>query len=185
MVWFDNICFQHTDNICFQHTRFQTKPNQTKSMKTLYCGNFEALLRYGIILWGSNSETAKIFVIQKRIIRLIKKLQYRESCRGHFKSFGIMTLPALYIYECLIFIFKHKSLFEMEKSHEYQTRSSDAKFPSHRLTLTEKNPVYMCVKFYNSLPEDIRAIESQETYKKSLKKLLIELEPYSINEFLI
>lgn len=80
-------------------------------------------------------------------------------------------------------LFKHKGLFDLKSKHDYSTRSLDVTYPSHRLTLTEKCPHYMCLKLFNALPDRLKIINSQKLFKKELKKLLIEMEPYSMQDF--
>lgn len=53
----------------------------------------------------------------------------------------------------------------------------------HHLTLTEKNPAYMCVKIFNKLPYDIKIISEQNLFREKVKKLLLELEPYSLSDY--
>ena len=150
----------------------------------MYFATFQSRLKYGIIFWGGSSQLQKVFVVQKRIIRSFKRMKFRESCRSVFKSEGILTVFALYIFEALIFFFKNRGAFELQTFHKYNTRTLNVNYPIHRLSLTEKSPYYMCLRFYNRLPEGIKAITSQKLFKTAIKKLLIDLEPYSIDDFL-
>lgn len=155
------------------------------SLKVLYCANFESILRYGIIFWGRDGKIQNAFVAQKRVIRIIKKMDYRQSCRNTFKSMGIMTVYALYIYECLMFFFNNRaSLFTDSRTNKYNTRLDNQIYPTHHLNITEKSPNYMCIKLYNKLPIEIKQITSQKKFKVALKRLLIELEPYHLDDYL-
>lgn len=58
-------------------------------------------LSYGILFWGTSTAAERIFILQKRAIRVLCALKYRESCRGHFKNQKILTLTSLYIYTML------------------------------------------------------------------------------------
>lgn len=170
-------------SVCYG-IRTVKKYMNTETLKILYFANFESVVRYGIIFWASNSDVQRVFVIQKRVIRIIHGMKYRESCRGIFGLLNIMTVYAVYIYECLMFVFRNKEKFQNDTDHEYNTRNLDIFYPQHRLTLTEKSPYYRCIKFYNKLPHSTRIIESQNGFKKAIRSLLIDLEPYSINEYL-
>lgn len=152
-------------------------------LKILYYANFQSVLTYGIIFWGSNSAIEDIFIIQKRILRIIKKMGFRESCRGVFKSCGIMTVYALYIYECVMFFFKNRHMFEHEKLHQYNTRTVSVNYPRHKLSLTEKHPSYACLKFYNLLPNDIKQISCEKLFKNRVRSLLVTTEPYSLSDY--
>jgi hypothetical protein len=52
---------------------------------------------YGIVLWGNSSEAKKIFLLQKKVIRIIMGMKHRESCRPSFKKIKILTLTSQYI----------------------------------------------------------------------------------------
>lgn len=155
-----------------------------KTLKIMYYANFESVLRYGIIFWGRHNGAQGIFVAQKRIIRIINKMDYNKSCRNVFRSQGIMTVWALYIYECLMFLFKNRDLFDLKpKEHGYFTRTSDLSYPKHRLTLTERCPHYMCLKLFNALPDKLKKCNSEKLYKVEIRKLLINMEPYNLSDF--
>lgn len=152
-----------------------------RALRIMYFSNFESVMRYGIIFWGSSGVVYNVFVVQKRLIRIINGMKYLESCRTVFKSLGIMTVYGLYIFECLLFFFKHRSMFDSTPSHS--NRNAHVIYPRHRLALTEKYPNYMCLKLFNCLPECMKKIESEKIFKQQIKKHLIELEPYSLKEF--
>lgn len=83
------------------------------NLKTVYFANFECLLRYGIIFWGSSSEVNKLFVLQKRVMRYIFKMTSIQSCRGLFKRNKMLTIFGIYVLECLLFFFKNKDIFSV------------------------------------------------------------------------
>jgi hypothetical protein len=59
----------------------------------VYFTKFESILKYGIIFWGgSQKENQMIFKIQKKCLRLIKRVNNGVSCRGLFSDFGILTV---------------------------------------------------------------------------------------------
>jgi hypothetical protein len=46
---------------------------------------------YGIVFWGNLSEAKKIFLLQKKAIRIIMGMKHRESIRPAFKKLKILT----------------------------------------------------------------------------------------------
>jgi hypothetical protein len=166
--------------------RVVSKYLNVDSLRILYHANFESVIRYAIIFWGSSQDTKRIFVTQKRTLRVIYKMGYRESCRGVFKTKNIFTVYGLFIYECLVFFFKYQhSIFQdTHPNHQYPTRNHIRYLPKHNLTLTENSAYYMSIKIFNSLPNNIKGIISLNNFKKAIKKLIIEAEPYSLEEFL-
>jgi hypothetical protein len=59
-------------------------------------------MTYGLMFWGNSSLAERIFKIQKRAIRIIKGIIYRESCREHFRNMNILPLRSQYIYSVKI-----------------------------------------------------------------------------------
>lgn len=184
--WSEHIYKQSTrlNNVCYS-IRIVGRYLNRETLLILYHANFESVLRYGIVFWGSSTYVHHLFVIQKKVLRIIEKIKFGQSCRGVFRRCSIMTVYGLYIYECLMFIFKHRKDFNLyTSSHQYSTRTADLNYPIHRLTLSEKAPQYMCIKLYNKLPASIKSLLSINEFKKRLKYLLVDLEPYCLAEYL-
>lgn len=105
---------------------------------TVYHGYFMSLARYGIVFWGNSSDSKSIFKLQKKAIRIISKAKFSDSCRPLFRSLKLLPLPAVYIHELVLFVFKNFSFFDNgKKNHTYTTRSTSLQYPKHRL---EKGP---------------------------------------------
>jgi hypothetical protein len=58
---------------------------------------FHSLVRYGIVFWGNSLETRKIFLLQKKTVRIIMGMKPREPCRPVFTKLNILTLASQYI----------------------------------------------------------------------------------------
>jgi len=67
------------------------------TLRVIYFAHIHSIINYGIIFWGSSSYANKVFILQKKIIRIITNTRPRDSCRKVFKSMEIMTLYSLYI----------------------------------------------------------------------------------------
>lgn len=182
--WSDHInsTVKKLNSICYG-MRIMGKYMDERTLRITYMANFESVLKYGVMFWGRHSSTQSIFVAQKRVLRVIKKKKYLESCRGLFRNFDIMTVYAIYIYECLLFFIKNKDRFEIQSQSRYETRTLEVMYPTHRLTLTEKCPQYMCLKLFNALPRELKTINVPKVFKKRLRKFLVELEPYSLKDY--
>ena len=171
------------NQICYC-LRFVSKYLDESSRRILYFANFEGTARYGIIFWASNSRAQDIFVTQKRVIRIIYKLSFLESCRGVFRTKNIFTIYALYIFELIMFVFRNREKMFVPINQNYNTRTRDIPYPIHHLTLFEKSPYYMGIKFYNKLDNDIKGITPERKFKQKLKSFLINLEPYCLDDFM-
>lgn len=150
-----------------------------------YYGCCYPLLRFGIVVWGGGSELRRLFVVQKKLLRTILALRCYQSCRGCFRSNDVLTVAAIYIYECLLFLFKNKHLFEQYlHGHHYATRNrADYCYPRHRLTLTENSLAYSSLRFFNALPSRVKNISDFKCFKRDLFILLCNIEPYNTAEY--
>ena len=64
-----------------------------QTLKAIYYAYFHAIMLYGIIFWGQSSDSSKVFLLQKRVMRTMMGCGARDSCRGLFVELGILTLP--------------------------------------------------------------------------------------------
>jgi hypothetical protein len=100
---FNSLCNSLTSCIfCLSYyVKFKYKP----LLKVYYHAIIESKIRYGIIIWGSASQSPmkRILVIKKRAVRLIQGIRKRTSCRQAFKNLKLLPFYSLYIYEIIIF----------------------------------------------------------------------------------
>lgn len=154
------------------------------TLKVVYYSNFQSLLSYGIIFWGGSSQAEGLFISQKMAIRIMFRMKFRQSCRGIFKLNNMLTLPGLHIYRTLLFFYKNKHYFHACKNFNTTRRTCEYFFPSHKLTLSERNTFYLCIKLYNCLPRCIRNLTSYDSFRKALFTQVLNCEPYSLIEFI-
>jgi hypothetical protein len=57
-----------------------------------------SIISYGIIFWGNEPYSDKIFKIQKKVIRIITSSRMRDSCRELFTKLEILPLYSQYQY---------------------------------------------------------------------------------------
>lgn len=160
----------------------------------VYHAQFESLLRYGINLWGTSPHAKKLFTVQKRAMRIITGRYWNPdgtpySCRELFPELNILTLPALYIYQCLVFLRLNRDLVRsFSQTHEYGTRNrGNFLLPTHNSTFYTKSDLYMGAKLYNNLPSTIKACCERKTissYKKALYEYLVKPSLYCVNDFM-
>jgi len=74
------------------------------TLRVIYFALIHSIISYGIIFWGSSSYANKVFILQKKIIKIITNTRPRDSCREVFKNMEIMTLYSQYIYIFISFI---------------------------------------------------------------------------------
>ena len=160
----------------------------TYMTRNLYFTKFQSILRFGILLWRGvgGKLNRKIFILQKRAIRVMAGVNSRTSCRPLFKELNILTLSSLYILEVTCFLKKYNQSLELNANiHNHNTRRKmDIHIKSHRTKLYKNSIVNMGSTIYNKLPDHMKEIDSYEVFKKQLKSFLLLHTFYSVEEFL-
>jgi len=156
------------------------------SLRTIYYTYIHSLLSYSIIFWGRSSNVNKLFILQKRIVRIITNTGVRESCREAFKNMEIMTLYSQYIFSLILFAVKNKHLFTSNKEiHTHKTRNyTNLHLPTVNLTKFYTGPFILGSKAYNHLPRHITTLVSDmKSFQLSVKRFLYHHSFYSIEEY--
>ncbi|KAG8256525.1 hypothetical protein J6590_066335 [Homalodisca vitripennis] len=99
----------------------------------------------------------RVFRLQKKAVRIILKLNYRESYRASFGELGLMTLPCLYVFEVIEYCRSRCALISGRDVYQYETRGRDnLRTHQRRLKLSQHLPQQVGVRLINKLPEDIK-----------------------------
>lgn len=128
-----------------------------KTLRMIYFAYFHSILEYGIIFWGNSTESKKIFLVQKRIIRIMTGSKTRASCKSLYQSLGILTLTSQYILSLMKFILQNQERYIFNNEvHNINTRNKlKLHQPMSNLTLYQKGVYYMSIKIFNKLPDHI------------------------------
>jgi hypothetical protein len=145
----------------------------------VYYANVQSLISYGILFWGATTHITKVFVLQKRALRIMLHLGRRVSCRPYFKEIKILTVACLYMMEVIMFVHDFPTYFIANDGlHRFNTRGRlNLHQVGHRLKLLDNDPVHMGVKIFNKLPDDIKQVMhtcSRETFKLKVKSFFLE-----------
>jgi len=93
------------------------------AMKMVYHSLFHSIMPYGIMFWGNSPYSPIIFKMQKRVLRILVGVGYRDSCRELFKELKILTLSSQYILSLLLFVIQNRGHFASNSSfHNINTR---------------------------------------------------------------
>lgn len=162
-----------------------SKSISNKTLITAYYGLFHANMTYAILNWGHVSRSNKIFSLQRKCIRIIAQLSYRDECRNQFITLRILTLPCVFILECLVYIKINIDKFPTHsQNHAYQTRHrNNIQQNFLRLQRSRDGTGYYCVKFFNKLPQQIKYLNFN-AYKTKIKNYLKKKAFYNIDEYL-
>lgn len=145
-----------------------------------YYSYFHSILSYGLIYWGFSSGAHSILLLQKRALRSALGMRRQESCRPVFKSQRILTLYGQLILDSCVLV--HKISDELPRHrdvHSYNTR--------HRNNILATNNFHKSflgegIKIFNALPDTLKS-QTPISFKESLKSFLINICPYSVQEF--
>lgn len=162
------------------------KPVMSKSkLLNVYYGIVYSHLRYLILLWGVGTEVDRVFILQKKIIRLMFSLMPLDSCRPVFIQNKILTLTSIFIFEGAVFVHKNKQMFTTNFcKHTHNTRAANQiSINKYRLSLFRKSPFVCCACIFNTLPTDIKNQQSFSAFKNNLKQYLISKCFYSLQDF--
>ena len=124
-------------------------------------------LMYCNIAWGHTFRTHihKLYVLQKKVVRYITNSKYRSPSTPLFLQLHILPFDEMVSLQCLIFMFKCRSLqyaflsdvfVENSSIHRYNTRQSNLIHQPFARTQTTLNSFrIVCVKEWNKLPRNI------------------------------
>ena len=123
------------------------------TLRVIYFAHMLSITRYGIIYWGSSSYASKVFILQKKIIKIITNTRPRDSCREVFKCMEIMTLYSQYIYSLVLYTIDNKHLFDTNNEiHKYKTRNNNnLHLPKPNLSKFNKGAYISSIKVFNHL----------------------------------
>jgi hypothetical protein len=72
-------------------TRILSHVLNTESLRVVYFAHFQSAILYGLVFWGTATNLKRVFLLQKRIIRIMLGLGPRCSCRFWFTKIGYIT----------------------------------------------------------------------------------------------
>ena len=145
---------------------------------------------YCNIIWGSAAKTnlSKIFILQKKIIRIMHNLGVREHTQSFFRERGILNIFDLYNYNVCMFMFRYHhcqlpnifdGIFETQDSvHHYVFRSATRQLyvtKYCRTNLRQNTFIHNGPRLWNALviTHDLDTCLSKNVFKCKLKNILM------------
>lgn len=181
----------HVDQLCkrlsgavFALKKLQPLISQN-SLKSVYFSHFHSLMSYGTVIWGNSTDAKRVFLLQKRALRLLAGVKPRHPCKELFKTYRIMTHYSLYMFEVLMFVRTNIRTFKRVEVPGKQLRSTGRlRTVPRRMALSVKNPRVIGPTYYERLPAKLRTEPSDETFKRQLRIFLLEHPLYSVCEYM-
>jgi hypothetical protein len=155
------------------------------ALKQVYFAHFHSLMSYGSLLWGNSTDAQRVFILQKRAVRILVGVKNRHSCRELFSTQRILTHYSQHMFDLLLFVKKNISQFARVNVTGKQLRSTGRlRTVPRRMALSRKNPRVIGPTYFEHLPADLRNEPCDETFGRGLRNLLLDNPLYSINEFM-
>ena len=156
------------------------------TLKMIYFAYFHSIMSYGLIFWGNSYHSMCIFRLQKRVIRIMVGVGYKDPCRKIFSSLKILPLPSLYIFSVLMFVVNNwEMVTKNSDAYSITTRNiSNLYLPSAKLSIYQKGTQFIGIKIFNNLPINIKQLYGNiNLFKKTLLQFLYPHSFYSSDEF--
>jgi hypothetical protein len=86
-----------------------------------------------------------VFLIQKKVVRIMLGLGHRSFCRETFKKLDILTVPGLYIYAMMMIVIGKPGIYQTNNSlHGINTRQKNKlHVPSVKFSSIQKGVLYL------------------------------------------
>ena len=159
----------------------------TNILKIIYSSLIHPYLIYGVEAWHGTFKnlTNKIFVLQKKAIRAVNSLDFNEHTNEYFISNEIMKLEDQYKYQISNYTFQLLNsnideeitsiIMNNQEAHSHDTRHGKMlKIPRVIRTMSKNNIIYIGPKVWNSLPNNVKDVNSLYKFKKKTKSFFIE-----------
>ena len=162
----------------------------------LHHSTIKSHLQYCIMNWcnGNKTMAKKLQSSVNKFIRLIFKLNYRESVKTLMQQYGILTIGQLEELETASFMYEYlhddlpitfRNLLDDNQPAggiSRQTRSQSNLFPRFcRIELTKQSLKYRGPLTWNSIPITIRQNKSHNSFKTAIIKNVQDLACHSSN----
>ena len=184
----------HISNICSRLSRaagisFAVNSNLSyEAARCLYFSFTHSIISYLLLFWGSSLSSClnRVQILQNRIVcNLFGSKIPHTSTTDLFHRVNILKVKDLYFKELgtsfykVLYLNQHDTITEslngLNWSHHYNTRKINYfRLPCIKSTAQSRHLLFRGVRFWNSLPLELRVAPSLNTFKKMLQKYLID-----------
>jgi hypothetical protein len=96
---------------------------KAETSKLVYFAYFHSIMSYGVIFWGNSTDSKRVFIIQKKIIRIMAGFKRIVSCRELLKKFNILPLASEFLLSLQSFVVDNMEKFQTNSDiHTINTR---------------------------------------------------------------
>ena len=147
-----------------------------KVLKQLYYNLIYSHLNYNVCCYAStyDSHLNKLFLLQKRVIRIINNTPFLEHTDPLFFSNGILKIHDIHKLNIGLYMYEHNTSARFIRDHDYPTRGHDDLLPQQaRLTSTLNSISVVGPNIWNTIPEEIQNSPSRNSFRFKYKKFLL------------
>lgn len=157
----------------------------SRILKMLYFSMIHSRISYLVGVWGGvcDSVLRPLRILQKRALKYVRRVNCRFPSRDLFtcQDFRVLTLNNLYklavgkfVHNCVRNLSFHTLTFE-SAPHTYDTRHrSRLRRPLFRRGFASSAVSYTDPAVYDTIPNEIRSMESPDLFLKQFKSWLFE-----------
>ena len=157
----------------------------SKVLLSIYNTLILSHLHYGILCWGFDGH--KLFKMQKKSIRVVKKSKYNSHTDPIFKSLKLLKINDIFKTQCLKFLYRLKNgtvpsyflhnFLPTSIGHNHNTRNRELLQPARANKQTTKKSLRLYLpKLINEIPGSITNkiyTHTVDSFKKGIKSYLI------------
>lgn len=151
---------------------------------SVYRAFIESRISYAIMGWGHSPHIKRLFSLQRKAVRVMVRLNFRDDCKNTFIQLKLLNVPCIYMLQCLVYMREHISDYHThEDFHNHHTRHREHIYTEfHRINKIKCGVSFYGPKLYNFLPAAIKVMPTKQ-YKNVVKQYLIKKCFYSLEEF--
>lgn len=154
----------------------------------LYYALIHSHLQYCLLVWGTTTKTnlKKLYILQKRIVRVIENVPYITHSAPLFKANTILTMQHILKKKLGITIFQkiklcHDSFFRqfLGKGHAYETRKTRYDKGFTRTNYGMQKQSYVIADFLNHHPTVLNLVQEtmhMKCFKRKLTAYLLSIQ---------
>ena len=147
-----------------------------QTRRQLYFTLIFPYLNYCNLVWGATHATHlnSLFILQKKVIRIINKKSYYHHTDELFKSSRILKLREMYTFNVGVHMFRETKKPGLFPVSTYPTRSINSLIPQfQRLSSTQRSIQYKGPKIWNEIPTNIRNSPNLNIFKNRFRNYLL------------
>ncbi len=160
---------------------------KAEQMRTIFNSMFRPYIDYGILLWGTASQTLlkSIEIQQKKALRIISNVTYNAHTKPLYKSNNILTVMDTHNLHVSKFMFQlHHNILPSVLSqmftpnfvfHSHNTRTrNNPHIQQRRTAIAQKSIIHTGPKIWQELSQQIKNLKTIQSFTREIKKNLVQ-----------